>query len=164
VSIILYRVDERLIHGQVVVGWGAQLKPQRIVVVDDELAASSWEQDLYTLGLPNDLASEFRSVADARRQLASWRSGADRVFLLTRDIATMLRLAEGGVMSGEEVNLGGIHHAPGRRPVLPYLYLNEAELHDIGALASTGVQVSARDLPNGRRVEAGQLVPVERRA
>ncbi|NIV57363.1 MAG: PTS transporter subunit IIB, partial [Actinobacteria bacterium] len=48
--IVLHRVDERLIHGQVVIGWGHQLRPDRYVVVDDELAASDWEQDLYRLG------------------------------------------------------------------------------------------------------------------
>ena len=163
-SVILYRIDERLIHGQVVVGWGSQLKPDRIVVVDDELAGSDWEQELYTLGLPADLASEFATVADARSRLASWRSSSERVFLLTRDIRTMMQLADGGAMNGEEVNLGGIHHKPGRRPVLPYLYLNEQELAELDSLATSGVNVSARDLPGGKRVEAGQLVPVERRA
>ena len=53
-SIALYRVDERLIHGQVVVAWGNLLHPERIVVVDDALADSTWEQELYTLGLPAD--------------------------------------------------------------------------------------------------------------
>jgi PTS system mannose-specific IIB component/fructoselysine and glucoselysine-specific PTS system IIB component len=43
-SIVLFRVDERLIHGQVVVGWGAELHPDRIIVVDDEIAHSQWEQ------------------------------------------------------------------------------------------------------------------------
>ena len=43
-AVLLYRVDERLIHGQGVVGWGTRLHPNRIVVVDDELALSEWEQ------------------------------------------------------------------------------------------------------------------------
>jgi mannose/fructose/N-acetylgalactosamine-specific phosphotransferase system component IIB len=163
-SIVLYRVDERLIHGQVVVGWGSQLHPDRIIVVDDDLAVSPWEQELYTLGLPPDLASEFCTVADARARLAAWRSVPARAIILTRDIATMRRLAQGGAMSGDEVNIGGIHHAPGRRPVLPYVYLSEEELAQLRSLAADGVIVSARDLPNGRRVDASQLVPVERRA
>ena len=37
-AIVLYRVDERLIHGQVVIGWGSQLQPSRYLVVDDALA------------------------------------------------------------------------------------------------------------------------------
>ncbi|MEO5511784.1 MAG: PTS sugar transporter subunit IIB [Longimicrobiales bacterium] len=163
-SIVLYRIDERLIHGQVVVGWGSQLHPDRIIVVDDQLAGSDWEQELYTLGLPADLASEFQSVADARDHLSAWDAAADRTILLTRDIATMRRIADGGTLRGVEVNLGGIHHAPGRRPVLPYLYLSEADFCELDQLAHDGVIVSARDLPAGRRVEAQELAPIERRA
>jgi PTS system mannose-specific IIB component/fructoselysine and glucoselysine-specific PTS system IIB component len=51
-SIVLFRVDERLIHGQVVVGWGERLHIQQIVVVDDQLRESPWEQELYCLGVP----------------------------------------------------------------------------------------------------------------
>jgi PTS system mannose-specific IIB component/fructoselysine and glucoselysine-specific PTS system IIB component len=57
--IVLHRIDERLIHGQVVVGWGSQLHPDRIVVVDDDLSASTWEQELYVLGLPPEITAEF---------------------------------------------------------------------------------------------------------
>ena len=163
-TIVLYRVDERLIHGQVVLGWGSQLHPHRIVVVDDELATSAWEQELYTLGLPGELSSEFCSVEDARARLQEWRDSEQRTILLTRDIATMRQLARSGALHGEDVNLGGIHHSPGRRPILPYLYLSEADFTELRELAAEGVTVSARDLPNGRRVEADDLVPVERRA
>lgn len=163
-SIVLFRIDERLIHGQVVVGWGSQLKPQCIIVVDDELAASAWEQELYTLGLPAELGSTFCSVDNARTRLDQWQRSSDRMIVLTRDIATMRRLAESGTMRGAEVNIGGIHSAPGRRPVLPYVYLSDEELLQLRSLTASGVIVSALDLPNGRRVEVSQLVPVERRA
>jgi PTS system mannose-specific IIB component/fructoselysine and glucoselysine-specific PTS system IIB component len=164
VSIVLYRVDERLIHGQVVVGWGATLNPQRIVVVDDELAASEWEQELYTLGLPAHLACDFLSVEDAHERLPALVQGSDRVILLTRDIRTMQRLAQNGCMKGAEVNIGGIHAAPGRRPILPYVYLSDDEQKELRSLATSGVTVSARDLPNGKRVDVEQLMFVERRA
>ena len=97
-SIVLFRVDERLIHGQVVVGW-AELHPDRIVVVDDEIAASQWEQELYAMGLPSEVTPEFEPVVDARGMLATWRTGGERVVVLTRDVATMHKLAEGGVMN-----------------------------------------------------------------
>jgi len=156
--IVLHRIDERLIHGQVVVGWGSQLHPDRIVVVDDELARSTWEQELYCLGLPPDITAEFVGVADARRMLASWRVGPERVILLTRDAATMARLAEGGLLRGSDVNVGGLHHAPGRRQALPYVYLSESEAQALRELAAEGVEVSARDLPGTRPVELDALL------
>ena len=157
-SIVLFRVDERLIHGQVIVGWGAELHPDRIVVVDDEIAASEWEQELYAMGLPTEVTPSFEDVDAARRQLDEWRSDGERVLVLTRDVATMHKLATGGAMRGDEVNIGGIHYAPGRQAILPYVYLSGEEIEHINALADEGVRITARDLPAARRVDLKDLL------
>ena len=66
--IVLFRVDERLIHGQVVVGWGQPLDIDYIVLVDDEVAASEWEQELYRMGVPPEMDVHFLSVEEAGRR------------------------------------------------------------------------------------------------
>lgn len=157
--IVLFRVDERLIHGQVVVGWGGPLHVDRIVVVDDEISASPWEQELYCLGVPPEIEAAFVSVEQARSHLPSWRTDGRRVVVLVRDVATVARLAEGGLLGDEEVNLGGIHHAAGRERVLPYLFLSPADRDTLRALAAQGVRLSARDLPGSRRVPLEDLLP-----
>lgn len=157
-AIVLFRVDERLIHGQVVVGWGTLLHPQLIVVVDDELAGSAWEQELYCFGLPPQLATRFASVDEARAQLPEWQGGSTRIIVLTRDIASMRRLLDDGSAKNAEVNIGGIHFAPGRRAVLPYVYLNDQEREEVDRLAQQGVVVSARDLPSSRAVDLAHLL------
>jgi mannose/fructose/N-acetylgalactosamine-specific phosphotransferase system component IIB len=155
--IVLFRVDERLIHGQVVVGWGGPLHADRIVVVDDEIAASPWEQELYCLGVPPQIEAEFMTVDDARRSVPAWRGGGRRLIVLVRDVETALRVAEGGVLEGEEINLGGIHHAEGRQRVLPYLHLNEQDRETLREIAAAGARVVARDLPASRAVPLEDL-------
>lgn len=155
--IVLLRVDERLIHGQVVLGWGCQLRPERYLVVDDELADSDWEQDLYRLGA-GDTAVVFADVAGARQSLPEWRDDAVRSILLTRDVSTMARLAEGGTLQGASVNLGGMHHGPGRREVLTYLHLSEEDEAALSALESLGSPVAAQDLPDAPRVPLKSLL------
>lgn len=157
-SVVLYRVDERLIHGQVVVGWGKVLRPDRIVVVDDELAASPWEQDLYDLGLPPGLETDFAGVEEAHRRMREWRASPDRVILLTRNLETMRRLGEHGLLRGEEVNVGGIHFASGRERALPYIYLGAEERRELERLEEEGAAVTARDLPGSRRVGISELL------
>lgn len=157
-TVVLYRVDERLIHGQVIVGWGAQLEPDRIVVADDVLAESPWEQELYAVGVPPDVEAEFVSVAAARARLSAWQRSEERVLLLTRDVPSMLRLAEAGELHGERVNIGGIHHAPGRTRVLRYVFLGDPERQALRELAGKGVDVVARDVPGGRGVSVDDLV------
>ncbi len=154
----LYRVDERLIHGQVVVGWGARLRPQRYVVVDEELAFSEWERELYALGLPDDVEAVFVSPETAREALPSWRESESRTVLLTRDVQTMLEIAAGGLMEGETVNLGGLHAREGKREVLPYLYLGGGDREALRALEREGVRVSARDLPGSPAVSLDSLL------
>lgn len=155
--IVLFRVDERLIHGQVVVGWGGPLHADRIVVVDDELAASPWEQELYCLGVPPEIEARFASVADARAQLGAWAAGGHRTIVLVRDVATAARMAAGGLLNGVEVNLGGVHHREGRTALLPYLHLTPAELTALGEIDASGASVSARDLPAARRIPLEEL-------
>lgn len=156
--IVLFRVDERLIHGQVVVGWGERLKMDRIIVVDDDLHSSSWEQELYCLGVPPSIDTLFVTVEEARRDLPHWRDDARRIVVLVRDLQTLARLAEGGLLRQEEVNLGGIHFATGRERVLPYLFLNREEFMALERIAATGAVLSARDLPGSRMVPLEDLL------
>jgi mannose/fructose/N-acetylgalactosamine-specific phosphotransferase system component IIB len=157
-SIVLFRVDERLIHGQVVIGWGSQLQPDRYLVVDDALATTEWEQDLYRLAVGNGTAVSFHSVDDARARLAEWNSSEERSVLLTRDVETMLRLARGRLLDGKTVNLGGIHYGAGRSRVRSYLYLDDADRGRVRALDEEGVEVAGRDLPGSLKVSLHDLL------
>ncbi len=157
-SVVLYRIDERLIHGQVVMGWGPQLGVEHYVVVDDELATSEWEQDLYRLGLPDATTADFLSVRDARACLTDLDVDSRRTMVLTRTVAAMGGLAEADALRGREVNLGGLHHAAGRTERVPYVYLGPAEEEDLQALVAEGVEVSARDLPGSRAVDLKALL------
>jgi PTS system mannose-specific IIB component/fructoselysine and glucoselysine-specific PTS system IIB component len=156
-GIVLTRLDERLIHGQVVLGWGSQLRPDRYVVVDDALAASDWEQELYRLGA-GDAEVVFSTVDEARARMAEWRGSPLRSVLLARDVATLSRIATGGLLRGQPVNLGGLHHGSGRRQVLPYLHLSEDDLAGLTSLEAEGAQVWAQDLPDAPKVPLGSLV------
>ena len=156
--ILLFRVDERLIHGQVVIGWGSQLRPDRYVVIDDQLATSAWEQELYRLAAGDGTEVAFHSVDDGRRRLSEWQDAESRTVLLTRDLDTMLRLARGGALEGESVNLGGIHHSEGRSRVRSYLYLSDEDRARVRALEEEGVRVSGRDLPSSLKVGLDDLL------
>lgn len=155
--ISLLRVDERLIHGQVVVGWGVPLGLERLVVADDELAASPWEQELYALGVPEGVGARFATVADARAALPEWTADPRRTALLLRSVAAAARLAEDGSLSGRSLNLGGVHHAAGRDALLPYLHLTEGEVEALRVIAAAGCEVFAQDLPGARRVSLDEL-------
>ena len=155
--IVLTRVDDRLVHGQVVVGWGRPLDLHRIVLVDDEVRESPWEQELYRMAAPREIAVEFRSAAEAAGQLADWEAGRERVLVLAGSIDTVQALIQRMPGVIRRLNLGGIHAGPGRRERLRYLYLSEGEIETLEALARDGVEIAAQDVPSSRPIGLGEL-------
>ena len=154
----LLRVDERLLHGQVIVGWGMCLKLQHYIVVDDALTSASWEQDLYAAAVPSEADVLFLSVDETVQRFAELDAGPRQGALLTRGTAAMRVLAEAGLLRGRRINIGGLHSATGRRRALDYVYLDEASEQDLRALAEHGGHVTARDLPSGREVKLDRLL------
>ena len=145
----LYRIDDRLIHGQVVVGWGQPLDVGFIVLVDDEVAASEWEQELYRMGVPPEMEVFFAAVQDAVRDHGRWSDDPRPGIMVAGDIATMSRLVE-GIPTLRMVNLGGVHHRAGRVQKLRYVFLSPEEEQSLRALAARGVVVTAQDVPAAR--------------
>ena len=154
----LFRIDDRLIHGQVVVGWGQPLDLRFIVLVDDEVAASDWEQELYRMGVPPEMDVYFESVASAARKLAAFRADPRPGMLLTGDIATMAALVQATGSEIEAVNIGGIHHRAGRVQRLRYVFLSEEEEGALRRLVSRGVAVSAQDVPAARPLPLDEVL------
>ena len=112
-SLALYRIDDRLIHGQVVVGWGQPLDISFIVLVDDEVRGSDWEQDLYRMGVPPHIEVMFASVDEAAERLPAWETDPRVGILLVGDIDTAAALASRSDRL-KRLNVGGIHHRAGR--------------------------------------------------
>lgn len=150
-GIELYRIDDRLVHGQVVIGWGKQKGLGFIVLVDDAVAGSEWEQDLYRMGVPPEIELSFASVADFAREVDRWRTDRRAGMVLTSDIGTMVALCR-AAPPVPAVNLGGIHHHPGRRERLPYVYLSDDEWRALEELDRRGSVVTAQDVPSSAPV------------
>jgi mannose/fructose/N-acetylgalactosamine-specific phosphotransferase system component IIB len=161
VSIVLFRIDDRLIHGQVVVGWGQPLDIGFIVLVDDEVARSDWEQELYRMGTPPEMDVYFHSVDDAVQALPRYQADPRPGILLTGDIASMLRLVKQTDGDVREVNVGGIHHRSDRKQRLRYVFLSPAEEQLLRDVADAGATVTAQDVPATHPVELNDLLASE---
>lgn len=155
-TLALYRIDDRLIHGQVVVGWGQPLNASFIVLVDDEVFSSDWEQDLYRMGVPPQIEVIFASVDQAAAQLTTWEADERVGILLVGDIDTAVALAQRAPQV-RSFNVGGVHHRTGRRERLRFVYLTDDEAAKLRQLAAGGVEVTAQDVPTARAVPVGEF-------
>jgi PTS system mannose-specific IIB component/fructoselysine and glucoselysine-specific PTS system IIB component len=157
VSWALHRIDDRLIHGQVLVAWGARLDPARIWVVDDGVAASPWERDLFREAAPG-IDVRVANVAEAAAEHAAEAVAPRAAFLLVRDLDTARRLVAAGAQVGEW-NVGGLHYAPGKEKVHDYVYLDDRDREAARTLLAAGARLIVQDVPASRPLSLGALDP-----
>ena len=150
-SVALYRIDDRLIHGQVVVGWGQATGAGFVVLADDGVRGSAWEQELYRMGVPAEMEVRFASVAEAVAAVPDWESDSRTGIVLTGCIEAMVALCA-GAPAVRKVNVGGIHFRAGRTERLRYVFLTDEEAAALRKLAVAGVAVTARDVPTAAPV------------
>jgi mannose/fructose/N-acetylgalactosamine-specific phosphotransferase system component IIB len=155
--IALYRIDDRLIHGQVVVGWGQPLDLRFIILIDDDVAASEWEQELYRMGVPPEMEVCFCAVDTAGSTLNKFSTDSRMGIVLVGDIGTMQRLVHANPLI-RTVNIGGVHHSPGRTAKLRYVFLTPEEEEGLRAIAAMGVEVTAQDIPGARPIPLEEVL------
>ena len=149
----LVRIDDRLIHGQVVLGWARVLKADRIVVVNDRISANEWERRLYAASVPPHVGVTFVPVDGAK----SVSSEGQSVILLFESVSDLHDAVRSGARF-EEVNIGGLHYREGANEVLPYVYLSDEERAVLKGLSETGVRLVARDIPGNPAVDLSALL------
>jgi mannose/fructose/N-acetylgalactosamine-specific phosphotransferase system component IIB len=155
--IVLFRVDDRLIHGQVVLGWGTVLKPDRIVVADDRVAANEWERDLYAAAAPPDIKVSILSLSEAAAQIKAGIFDGEKLFLLVKQPKSVLTLMDLG-LPVSEVNVGGIHYREGREKIIENVYIDADERSVMRELAKRGVTLDGRALPSSKAVTLNSRV------
>lgn len=155
-TVKLYRIDDRLIHGQVVVGWGQPLHVGFIALVDDGVRANDWEQDLYRMSVPSHVEVIFASVAEAADRVAGWEADARTGIVVAGDIAALGRLVQHS-RRVTRINIGGLHQRAGRAERLRYVYLSDAEAAELRAIAAQGVEITAQDVPTARAVPLAEF-------
>ncbi len=145
----LFRIDDRLIHGQVVLGWAHPLKTERIILCDDEVCQNEWEKNLYCTCVPPNLKTEVCTVADTTDILNSGNSQIDKTIVLVKEPRVVMDIVNRGYVPGS-INLGGIHFVDQRKKYLPYIYLNQEEIDQLHWLLDKGISIYCQDVPTGK--------------
>ncbi|SEM66177.1 PTS system, mannose-specific IIB component [Stigmatella aurantiaca] len=152
--ISLVRVDNRLIHGQVVEAWLPHLKVSRLIVADDEAASSPLIRAAMALAVQSAIEVQILPLAEV--DFAALSKDGVRTLVLLRDVASV-PFAHAHGLALEQLNLGNVHFVAGRRQVSPSVFLAEAELQALQGLQAQGVRVEARAVPSEKPIDLGEL-------
>ena len=156
-SVELLRIDDRLVHGQVVEGWVKALHITRIVVASDAVEADDTQKALYQLAVPHGVELSCLTVTQAAKEWKARHWEKERVLVLVSMPEEALRLLEAG-SPVKSVNLGGLHFRHGRVQVIKGISLDDQDVRALKTLGSKGVLLEARALPLDDPFDIGQFL------
>ena len=139
------RVDDRLIHGQVIVAWRHYLGYQAIILVDDEVAGDPFLREVLALALPGDLTIEIYAAAEAIAALS--QPPGPKTMLLFKAPQAALALVEGGLPLAR-LNVGNLAAKPGSVRVQRSISVTAADAAALDALSARGVDVFLQPTPD----------------
>jgi PTS system mannose-specific IIB component len=143
VGLKLVRVDDRLIHGQVVAVWLRAIGADQIVIVDDRSARDPFLREVLVLAAPRGTPVEVYGLAEGASRVSELAASSTGTFVLIRTPLTALRLRELGV-EFDVLNVGGIGAGPGRRPLYKNISASDEEIAAMRSLEAMGTKVELR--------------------
>lgn len=152
--ISLVRVDNRLIHGQVVEAWLPYLKVRRVVVADDEAAESGLIRSAMKLAVPENVEVSIQAL-DA----VPYGGISDddvKTMLLIRKVESV-QVAQQLGLKLHALNLGNVHFETGRRQISPSVFLSSKELDILRTMAASGISIDVRAVPSDKPINFDDL-------
>jgi len=145
-AVDLLRIDDRLVHGQVVEGWLRALHITHVVVANDDVHADETQKALYSLAVPLGVELNCLSVGAAATAWSGKEWDGDRVLMLVSSPEDAWRLMDSGAPV-KAINVGGLHFREGRVQVLKAVSLDSSDISALQKLAERHVTLEARPLP-----------------
>ncbi|GAA3585270.1 PTS sugar transporter subunit IIB [Gibbsiella greigii] len=146
-SVVLARIDQRLIHGIVVTQWTGFTKAKRLMVVDDEISQDETQKEVMRMSKP---VGTNMSIIDTTTAINNFKNGkydGHNVFLIVNTPETLLRLVEGGVKI-PKINIGIIFDGEGKTTLKKMVSVSPKEVEDLKKLSSLGIPVTFHFVPN----------------
>ena len=146
-SIELVRIDDRLIHGQIIMAWSKAVPVERIVVIDDMVATDVIRKMLFETVAPPGIKVAILDVGQGIECLKNNLFNDEKLLVLVTNPATLVNMVENGVKL-TKVNIGGMSFRRGKNPLTKAVSLDSDDKKDFEKLHNYGIVLQIQVLPN----------------
>ena len=151
-DIALVRVDNRLVHGQILEAWVPFIKAKCIFVVEDNAASDFFCETVIRMAVPSEIELNILSVEDFAGHYAYKRGSGKRAIVLFSNIADACRAYKLG-FHFDKLNIGNIHNEKYKLCCAPSVFLCDNEIQDIiTLLENKGVLIELKRVPREKAV------------
>ncbi|MDN5386600.1 mannose/fructose/sorbose PTS transporter subunit IIB [Bacillus sp. GM2] len=156
-KIVLARIDDRFIHGQVLTRWIKIHAADRIIVVSDEVAQDEMRKTLILSVAPSNVKASAVSISKMAKAFHSPRYEDTTAMLLFENPGDIVSLIEAGVPI-ETVNVGGMRFENNRRQITKSVSVTEKDIKAFEQLHGLGVKLELRQLPSDSSEDFMQIL------
>lgn len=156
-NIILTRIDDRLIHGQVVTAWIRRYPINCILIVDDELSKNRLMERIYKAAAPVGVEVLIKSVQDASEWLLEDEKRGEQILILVKVPNVIEKLLEQGILI-EKVILGGMGAGKGRKTFIKNVSVSEEEIESFRNINSKGIEIVYQLVPDEKETPIKKLL------
>lgn len=156
-NVVLTRIDDRLIHGQVMTAWVKFTGGNRIIIVDDLVAKDDFMKSVLKMSIPPGLKLNTYTVEDAVNVLKGDKKSNEKVIILVKRPDIIYELFKRGV-EFKEINVGGMGANPGRKKLYKNISASEDEKEIFRKIISEDVKVSIRIIPDEKEVLLNKIL------
>ncbi len=157
-NIVLARIDDRLIHGQVATVWSKATNCQRIIVCDDDVANDKIRATLLKQVAPAGIKSHVVGLDKAIRVYNNPKYENDRCLLLFTKPASVLYLVEHGV-DIKSVNIGGMSFHEGKKQLTKAISVDEDDIEAFKKLNEKGITLEIRIVASDKPQNLMDVLP-----
>ncbi len=158
--VVMLRIDDRLIHGQVVAGWCPVVQPHHLILCNDEAAGDEWSRQIYQDASP-DYRISVCGLEDTIVLLRSKEAQDEKIFLVVEAPKDVVRLLDLG-LNIDKVVIGGMHHQPGKRKIESFIYVDDEDCNDFQELVHRNVTLEGRDVPTCKPYDLAELLSLSK--
>lgn len=151
-SIVLVRVDDRLVHGQVVAAWVPFCKATRLIVASDEVNNNQIQKIAIESCSSTVLTVKVRGIDEALKDMNSEDIKKERVIILFSTLKDLFHAYNKGFIISN-VNIGNIHHDNKGKMITPSVYIDKEDEDALNGLIKKGVELEIRAVPSDRSVD-----------
>jgi len=145
------RVDNRLMHGQIIATWLPFLRARHVLVASDTVPENFLQISMFQMIVPPGTTFSALPVVEAGRWLHTHAHDKESTLVLLESLEDAVRLFECAPFT--ELNIGNVHHREGARSFTHAVYLSEAEQDQVRGLLRQGVRVEVRSLPTEAAID-----------
>ena len=155
----LIRVDERLLHGQVAIGWTSNSGANTILVANDEAQKDKVKAMALDLAKPSGFKLYIRSVAESGPIVEKFASAKKaQVLVLVRTVQDALKLIKNSNGVIKELNVGGLKFEDGKKKLNDYVAVSDQDIADLKTIQKLGVNLDFRMLPRDKKLSLADLL------